>query len=103
MSGRDAAPDALVGRPVRRKEDERLLTGRGLYVEDVKLPDMLHVGFVRSAHAHAAVRAVRREVALALPGVVAVLTEDDCPDLGVSLPALLEPGTLNNPYCDLNV
>jgi len=93
----------LVGKPVRRKEDERLLTGRGLYVEDVQLPGMLHVGFVRSAHAHANLLAVRRERALALPGVVAVLTADDCPELASSLPGLLEPGTLNNPYCDLNV
>jgi carbon-monoxide dehydrogenase large subunit len=93
----------LVGKPMRRKEDERLLTGRGLYVEDVKLPGMLHVGFVRSSHAHAHVAAVRRERALALPAVVAVLTADDCPELGAPLPGLLEPGTLNNPYCDLNV
>src|SRR5579862_5591694 len=103
MSGHEAAPGALVGRPVRRKEDERLLTGRGLYVEDVTRPGLLHVAFVRSAHAHAAVRAVHRAAALALPGVVAVLTADDCPELAAPLPALLEPGTLNNPYCDLNV
>jgi carbon-monoxide dehydrogenase large subunit len=98
-----SGPSALIGQPVRRNEDARLLIGQGRYVEDVALPDMLHVGFVRSPHAHAALRAVRRERARALPGVVAVLTADDCPELGAALPALLEPGTLNNPYCDLNV
>ena len=90
----------LIGQPVHRKEDERLLTGRGVYVEDVKLPGMLHVAFVRSPHAHARVRTVARARARALPGVVAVLTSDDCPELGAVLPDLLEPGTLNNPYCD---
>src|SRR5437016_3891966 len=103
MSGGEPAPAAIIGRSVHRREDERLLTGRGLYVEDVVLPGLLHVAFVRSSHAHARIRAVHRERARSLPGVVAVWTADDCADLGAPLPGLLEPGTLNNPYCDLNV
>src|SRR5260221_9751870 len=103
MTPEDAPRQATIGTSVPRKEDERLLTGRGCYVEDVVLPGMLHVAFVRSTHAHAHIGAVRRERARALPGVVAVLTADDCPELGAALPGLLEPGTLNNPYCDLNV
>ncbi|MBI3514874.1 MAG: xanthine dehydrogenase family protein molybdopterin-binding subunit, partial [Proteobacteria bacterium] len=103
MAGADAPGQAMIGQSVRRKEDERLLIGQGRYVEDVVLPGMLHVAFVRSTHAHARIRAVRRDRATVLPGVIAVLTADDCPELGAALPGLLEPGTLNNPYCDLNV
>ena len=46
-------PGAPFGAPVRRREDPRLLTGRGRYVSDVELPRLLQVAFVRSAHAHA--------------------------------------------------
>jgi carbon-monoxide dehydrogenase large subunit len=103
MAHEDAPRQAIIGSSVRRKEDARLLTGRGCYVEDVVLPGALHVAFVRSAHAHARIRAVDRARAAALPGVVAALTADDCPALGEALPGLLEPGTLNNPYCDKHV
>jgi aerobic carbon-monoxide dehydrogenase large subunit len=65
------------GVPVLRREDRRLVTGRGRYVSDVVLPGMLHVAFVRSVHAHARVRAIDRDAALATPGVVAVVTGDD--------------------------
>ena len=43
----------MIGRSVPRKEDERLVTGRGCYVDDVRVPGMLHVAFLRSMHAHA--------------------------------------------------
>ena len=54
----DFQPAAPFGAPVRRREDPRLLTGRGRYVSDVELPRMLHVAFVRSTHAHARLRDV---------------------------------------------
>jgi aerobic carbon-monoxide dehydrogenase large subunit len=72
----------VVGRSIRRKEDARLLTGRGQYVADFRLPGMLHAAVLRSSHAHARVGAVRAEAALALPGVVAVVTADDLGDIG---------------------
>ncbi len=65
------------GAPVRRREDPRLLTGRGRYVADVELPRLLHVAFVRSAHAHARLRGIDADAALAQPGVVAVVTGTD--------------------------
>ena len=65
------------GAPEPRKEDARLLTGRGRYVTDVELPRMLHVAFVRSPHAHARVRALDPAPALALPGVTTVATGAD--------------------------
>jgi carbon-monoxide dehydrogenase large subunit len=92
----------MIGQSVPRKEDERLVSGRGLYVDDVRVPGMLHLAFVRSTHAHAGIRAVHRERALALPGVVAVVTAEDWPELSRFMPELMEPGTLINPYCDFN-
>ena len=68
-----------VGRSLRRREDERLLRGRGRYVADVDLPGQLHAVFVRSPFAHAAIGGIDASAALALPGVVAVLTAADVP------------------------
>ena len=62
------------GAAVRRREDPRFLRGEARYVDDVKLPGLLHAAFLRSPHAHALVRAIRTEHAAALPGVVAVFT-----------------------------
>ena len=49
-----------IGQSIRRKEDERLLNGNGLFVADVVVPNMLHAAFVRSPHAHAHVKAIRK-------------------------------------------
>jgi carbon-monoxide dehydrogenase large subunit len=67
----------LTGTSVRRVEDRRLLTGRGRFVDDVRLPGMLHAAFVRSPHAHARLLGVDTSEALAVPGVQAVLTDAD--------------------------
>jgi len=67
----------LVGRPLKRVEDPRLIQGKATYVDDLKLPGMLFAAIVRSPHAHAAVTAIRTDAARALPGVVAVLTGAD--------------------------
>jgi aerobic carbon-monoxide dehydrogenase large subunit len=71
------AAQRYTGTSVRRSEDLRILTGSGRYVDDVKLPGMLHAAFVRSPLAHARVLAVDASAAQALPGVVAVLTGAD--------------------------
>jgi len=62
---------------VPRLEDAALLRGEGRYVDDIRLPNMLHAAFVRSPHAHAAIRGIDKTEALALPGVHAVLTLED--------------------------
>ena len=67
----------LIGARVPRIEDEPLLRGRGRFVDDITLPGMLHVAFVRSPHPHALIRGIDKSAALALPGVQAVLTLDD--------------------------
>ena len=66
-----------IGQPVRRKEDFRLLTGRGSFVDDIALPEMTHAVLVRSPHAHASLGPIDKTAALAAPGVLAVLTGAD--------------------------
>jgi carbon-monoxide dehydrogenase large subunit len=67
----------MIGRPVRRLEDERFLTGQGRYVADLALPGMLHLAFVRSPHAHARLGAIDTAGAAGAPGVVACVTGGD--------------------------
>src|SRR5215204_6335581 len=66
-----------IGQPVRRREDLRLVTGRGRYTDDISLPGQAYAAMVRSPHAHAVIRSIDKTVALAVPGVIAVLTGRD--------------------------
>jgi carbon-monoxide dehydrogenase large subunit len=66
-----------LGASVRRREDRRFLLGRGRYTDDVELPGQTWAAFVRSPHAHAAIRSLDASRALAAPGVLAVLTGDE--------------------------
>jgi aerobic carbon-monoxide dehydrogenase large subunit len=68
-----------VGARVLRSEDPRLLRGRGEFVDDIRLPHMLHAAFVRAPHAHARIRGVDSASAMAVPGVHAILTAADMP------------------------
>ncbi len=79
----------LVGSSAKRKEDARLVTGRGRYVDDLSMPGLLHLALARSPHAHARVVRVDRAPALALDGVVTVLTREDMPELAASIPPLV--------------
>ncbi|OFW29934.1 MAG: carbon monoxide dehydrogenase [Acidobacteria bacterium RIFCSPLOWO2_02_FULL_65_29] len=65
------------GQPLKRIEDPRLIKGIGTYTDDLRLPGLLHVAFVRSPHAHARVTSIDTSVAKAIKGVVAVLTGAD--------------------------
>ena len=66
-----------VGQRVKRTEDPRLIKGLAHYVDDIRLPDTLHVAFVRSIYAHARINGVDASEALKAPGVVAVFTGKD--------------------------
>jgi len=68
---------AGIGESRLRKEDARFIQGKGNYVDDIKLPGMLHMDIVRAPVAHARIRKINKEAALAIPGVHAVLTADD--------------------------
>ncbi len=70
----------IIGASLKRKEDPRLLTGQGRYVDDVRLPGMLHVVIARSPHAHARIGRVDAAPALSLPGVALVATAADFRD-----------------------
>src|SRR6266508_2676146 len=63
-----------IGHRVKRKEDDRFIRGKGTYIDDVKLPGMLHMAVLRSPFAHATIRSIDTSQATALPGVVAVVT-----------------------------
>ncbi|MDE2503505.1 MAG: carbon monoxide dehydrogenase, partial [Burkholderiales bacterium] len=71
--------DALqgLGESRLRKEDARFIQGKGNYVDDMKLPGMLHMDIVRSPVAHARIKKIDKSEALKVPGVVAVLTAED--------------------------
>ena len=72
-----------IGKPVRRREDARLVTGRGRFSDDVSLPGQVYAAFVRSPHAHADVVAVRADDARRTAGVLAILTAADAAADGV--------------------
>jgi aerobic carbon-monoxide dehydrogenase large subunit len=66
-----------IGAPVRRREDLRLVRGAGRYTADENLPDQVYAVMVRSPHAHARIRSIAKDAAMAVPGVLAVLTGAD--------------------------
>ena len=66
--------ERLFGKAIKRREDPRFITGRGQYVDDVKLPGMTYAAFVRSPHPHARLKKVDAAAAKKLPGVLAVYT-----------------------------
>jgi carbon-monoxide dehydrogenase large subunit len=89
----------MIGQSPRRTEDERLVVGRGRFVDDIRLPDLLHVAFARSTHARARLARVDVSAARALPGVMAFVA-DDFPELAAPLPAAAADAT--NPYVTLD-
>ncbi|TAK81787.1 MAG: xanthine dehydrogenase family protein molybdopterin-binding subunit [Betaproteobacteria bacterium] len=66
-----------IGAALPRKEDLRLLTGHGRYVDDIEIPGALHACFVRSPHPHARIAGIDTKAALSMPGVFAVFTGKD--------------------------
>ncbi|HEX8035093.1 MAG TPA: aerobic carbon-monoxide dehydrogenase large subunit [Ktedonobacterales bacterium] len=79
-----------MGHSVKRKEDPRFLRGKGNYVDDIKLPGMLYMDIVRSPYAHAKITNIDASKALALPGVLAVITGKDLDAAGLAwMPTLM--------------
>jgi carbon-monoxide dehydrogenase large subunit len=66
-----------IGAPVRRKEDQRFVTGQGRYVDDFNRPGQAYAYFLRSPHAHANIRSINATAARAMPGVVGIFTGED--------------------------
>jgi aerobic carbon-monoxide dehydrogenase large subunit len=69
-----------IGQPIKRKEDPRMLSGMGLFIDDIELPGMLHAAFFRSDYAHARINSIDVSAARERPGVVAVYTAEDFGD-----------------------
>ena len=67
----------VVGARVKRIEDPKLITGNGLFSDDIQFPGMLHAAVLRSPHAHAIIKKINVEEALKIPGVVAIYTGKD--------------------------
>ena len=88
----------LIGRPLARREDARILSGRSRYLDDIELPELAHLAFVRSPEAHARVTAVR--VPQDAPGVIAVLTGQDLENQAGPLPIQAPDGagTADEPH-----
>ena len=87
----------LVGTKVKRREDPRLVQGLSHYVDDLRMADVLHVAILRSPHAHARINRVNTDAALALPGVVSVVTGADIGDSVGSVPCAAANPTLRTP------
>ncbi len=68
---------AMLGSPIKRREDPRLITGQATYVDDIKLLGMLHMAVLRSPYGHARINSINTEAARNHPGVVAVYTAED--------------------------
>jgi carbon-monoxide dehydrogenase large subunit len=86
-----------IGKRIRRNEDPRLLTGQALFVDDVDIPGMLHVAFLRSDYAHARLKSIDISQARKRPGVVAVYTAEEMGDEWKPGPPLVSPPpTLKN-------
>ena len=89
----------MIGQSPRRKEDARLVTGRGRFIDDIVLPGLVHLAFVRSTHARARIIAVDAAAARKLPGI-SVFTAADLPETAEPLPAARADRT--NPYVQLD-
>ncbi|HEX8994725.1 MAG TPA: aerobic carbon-monoxide dehydrogenase large subunit [Ktedonobacterales bacterium] len=86
----ETTPIHGMGHSVKRKEDARFLRGKGNYIDDIKLPGMLYMDIVRSPYAHAKITKIDASKALALPGVLAVITGKDLDAAGLAwMPTLM--------------
>jgi carbon-monoxide dehydrogenase large subunit len=88
----------VLGSPVKRTEDPRFITGKGRYLDDIKLTGMVHMAILRSPYAHANIRSIDTAAAKARPGVLAVFTGADIPynPLPMAWPAGGSSGVQNN-------
>jgi len=88
----------VLGAPVKRVEDPRFITGKGRYLDDIKLTGMVHMAILRSPYAHANIRSVDASKAKTMPGVLAVIVGADIPwnPLPMAWPAGGSSGITNN-------
>src|SRR5438067_10903756 len=90
-----ASSTSVIGAPIKRVEDPRLITGSARYLADLQLTGMAHVAILRSPFAHARIRSISTDRAAALPGVAAVVTGKDFEHLN-PLPCAWQAGGVEN-------
>jgi carbon-monoxide dehydrogenase large subunit len=96
MSGSPTPEGSYIGARVPRREDARLLVGKGTFVDDLEIPSVVHAAMVRSPYAHARILDIDTSAARALPGVLAVITAEEIADIQLPWPARMPspvPGT----------
>lgn len=91
-----ASETRYIGKPVKRREDPRLITGQGSFIDDIRLPGMTWAEVVRSPYAHANIVRIDTSAAAGMPGVLGVFTGDDFADLNPLPCAWQAAGTTNN-------
>src|SRR6266699_2830991 len=87
---------ALLGSPIKRREDPRLITGQATYVDDIKLPGMVHMAVLRSPYGHARITSINTEAARTHPGVLAVYTAQDLKGVVGNVPIAVPLGHIAN-------
>jgi carbon-monoxide dehydrogenase large subunit len=94
----EAQSTDMLGKRVKRTEDPRFITGKGRYLDDIKLQSMTHIAVLRSPYAHANIRSIDTSAAAKMPGVIAVFTGADIPynPLPMAWPAGGSAGIQNN-------
>jgi aerobic carbon-monoxide dehydrogenase large subunit len=90
-----ATPTRFVGQAIKRREDPKLITGAGNFLDDIKLPGMTHAAVLRSPYAHARITSIDTSRAKSLPGVVAVFTGEDMLDIN-PMPCAWQAGKVQN-------
>ena len=95
MTATVEAPQKYVGQPLRRREDPKLMTGSGRFLDDIKLPGMSYAAVLRSPVAHANIVSIDTSRARAMPGVIGVFTGEDMADVN-PLPCAWQAAGVDN-------
>src|ERR687890_1558601 len=95
MAATIEAPEKLVGKPIRRREDPKLMTGGGNFLDDIRLPGMSYAAVLRSPVAHAKIRGIDTSRAKTMPGVIAVFSGEDLADVN-PLPCAWQAAGVDN-------
>src|SRR5688572_9928427 len=95
MAATIEAPEKLVGKPIRRREDPKLMTGGGNFLDDIRLPGMSYAAVLRSPVAHARIRGIDAGKARGMPGVIGVFTGEDLKDVN-PLPCAWQAAGVDN-------
>src|SRR5918998_223868 len=95
MAATIEAPEKLVGKPIRRREDPKLMTGSGNFLDDIRLPGMSYAAVLRSPVAHARIRGIDTSSAKTMPGVIGVFTGEDLAEVN-PLPCAWQAAGVDN-------